>query len=133
MPVQSPRHLHIRNVWEHSPTRKKIMEMAFIKDRGAVRICVTAPIYLPGPTNPWALHTPIPPAMWRPTWASAWTRVDSRGLLSRVRGPVRHLRIMWARAALPCGLTCRVASAQVPRATLARGLRKKNPFLCDFN
>ena len=58
--MQPPRHLYIRTVWEHSPTRKKRMEMMTINYRWAVRICVTAPIYLPGPTNPWALHLPTP-------------------------------------------------------------------------
>ena len=33
---------------------------ARIEGRGAVRICVTAPINLPGPTNLWALYLPSP-------------------------------------------------------------------------
>ena len=75
--MRPPHHLHIRTVWEHSPTREKIIEMATIKDRGAVRICVIARIYLPRPTNPWALHLPTSPTTWHPSRASTWTRVAS--------------------------------------------------------
>ena len=69
---ETPQELH--------PTQRKKMGIASIKDRGAVSICVTAPIYLPRPTNPWALHLLTP-------WHVAplpGIRVDLHGLLPRV-------------------------------------------------
>ena len=73
----------------------------------------TAPIILPRPTNPWALQLPTPLPCGTPhgrprgpVWPPA-----------TCPHPVRHLRLTWARTALPCGLACRVASARVPRAT----------------
>ena len=129
--MMPPHHLHIRNVWEHSPTRKKIMEMASIKHRGAVRICVTAPIYLLGPTNPWALHLS--------------TRLRRGALHGRPRGPawppatcLHHLCLVWATRGPATWPQCRVASARWSRAPrqLAHhisiaGLWNKNPFF-DF-
>ena len=80
-PMHPPRHLHIRTVWEHSPTRKKRMEMMTINYREVVPICVTAPIHLPGPTNPWALHLPT----FCHVAPHTGVRVDPRGLLPHVR------------------------------------------------
>ena len=57
-PTVRPRHLQRVNSARHSPTQNKRQRIATIKATGAVRICVTAPIYLPGPTNPRALHIP---------------------------------------------------------------------------
>ena len=132
--MRSPRHLHIRNVWEHSTTRKKIIEMSTIKHTRVVRICVTAPIYLPGPTNPWALHLPTPPPRtWRPSRASAWTRVASCHVSASPAPCVGYAR------------PCHVAS--VPRRIHASPARHvssarhficgvcgiKTPLFCDFN
>ena len=111
MLVMPPRHRHIRNVWEHSPTRKKIMEMASIKARGAVRIFVTASIYLPGPTNPWALHLPTPLPRGAPhgrPHGSAWPHATCP----------RHLRLAWATRGPATWPQCRVASACWSRAPL---------------
>ena len=56
------------------PHGEKGRHWRILKGRGAVRICVTAPIILPGPTIPWALHLPtsLPCGATR---ASAWTCV----------------------------------------------------------
>ena len=131
--MRPPRHMHIRNVWEHSPTRKKIIEIATIKDRGAIRICVTAPIYLPGPTNPWALHMPTPLLCGaphggprRPAWPFATCP--------------RHLRLAWATRGPATWPQCRVASARLSRvphqlvgATSSAGSVDKTTPFCDFN
>ena len=119
--MRPPHHLHIRNVWEHSPTRKKIIEIVTIKDRGAVHICVTAPIYLPGPTNPWALHLPTPLPRGAPHGRScgpAWPPATC----------LRHMRLAWATRGPATWPLCRVASArwscaprQLPHAMLACG------------
>ena len=131
-----PRRVQKKNSWGLSPTWRKRKSLARIKGRGAVRICVTDPIISPGPTNPWALQIPASLlTTWRPlrhscglAWPLPCVRVSS-GNLGSPRGP---------RAALPRSLACRVASAQVSRATSAllatsapRSCRIKPPF-CDF-
>ena len=75
--------------------------------------------------------TCLPPA----TWRHSGVRVDSRGPSHVFAPPVRHLRHAWARAVLPRGLACRVASVRVLRATSAlrstcppRILWKLNPL-----
>ena len=132
--MRSPHHMHIRNVWEHSPTQKRIIEMVTIKDRGVVRICVTAPMYLPGPTNPWALHLPTPCHVTPLTGV----RVDPCGLLPCLhatcasRGP---------RAALPRGLSVVLHPRAGPARHISfrapchpRGLwNKKTPIFDFFN
>ena len=75
-----------------------------------------------GPSKCQPLHSP--------RGALSGIRVDSRGPYHASAPPVRHLRAVWAGAALPCGLVCRVASARVLRATCPpRVLRKIKPFL----
>ena len=109
----------------HSPTRRKTWRFAHIKGRGAVSDCVTAPIILLEPTNPWALHLPTPLPRGAP-------HGRPRGLLPRVRatcashGPC---------VALPRGLNATSHPRWSPRATSSfvpchqRGLwNKKTPF-----
>ena len=85
----------------HSPTQNKRQRIATIKHRGAVCICVTAPIYLPGPTNPWALHLPDPPCHVAPLTGD---RVDPRGLLPCVSALCATCVSRGSPAALPRGL-----------------------------
>ena len=88
-----------------------------------------APIISPGPTNPWALHTPTPHS---PRGAPLGCPHGLACPLPRVRATLCHLNSTWARPALPSGLACRVASARVPRATSApRSCGNKPPF-CNF-
>ena len=105
-PLTTPCVLHFKSIGEHSPTRRKTAKLTPIKGRGAVSLCVTSRIILPGPTNPWTLHllAPLPRGTTR---ASAWTRVAYATCLRSVC----HLRLTWARAALPHG----DASASHPR------------------
>ena len=114
--MRSPRHLHIRNVWEHSPTPEKIIELASIKDRGAVCICVTAPIYYQGPLTR-GPFTCRPPYHMAPLTG---VHVDPRGLLPRVRATCA---LRGLRAALPRGLS----AALHPRAGLARHVSLRSP------
>ena len=126
--------LHMKNVWEHSPTRKKKTEIVSMKCGAVLRYCVTAPIILPGPTNPWALQLPTP-----------LPRADPHG---RPRGPIwplatcpRHLRIAWATSGPATWPHCRVASARWSRAPrqlachIIHGVCgiKKTPFFDFFN
>ena len=129
-----PRFLHMKNVWAHSPTWKKKTEIFSMKCGAVLRYCVTAPIILPGPTNPWALQlaTPLP-----------------RGAPQRhLRGPAwppatcpRHLRIAWATSSPATWPHCRVAFARWSRAPcqlachVIRGVCgiKKTPFFNFFN
>ena len=104
-PMQSPRHLLIRTVGEDRPTRKKRMEMMTIKYRGAVRICVTAPIYLPGPTDPWALHLPTPLPRGTP-------HGHPRGPTWPLATCPRHLCLAWATRGPATWPQCRIASAR---------------------
>ena len=92
------------------------MEFTCIKRRGAVSTCVTAPIILPGPTNPCALHTPAPLPTWRPSWASAWTHVASCHMSAP---PMCHMRLAWAMRGSATWPECRVTSVLVPHTTPA--------------
>ena len=78
-------------------------------------------------------HEPVGPSLASPphiaTWHHLGVCLDSRGLAMCPR----HLRA-WVRVALPCGLACHVASAQVPRPTSASRVlwRNKTPFFAFF-
>ena len=103
-PTARPRCLHKLNSAGHSPTRNKRRRIVTIKDRRAVRICVTAPIYLPGPTNPWALHLPTPLPHGAPHGRPRGP-VDPRGLLPRVYALCATCASRGPPAALPRGLS----------------------------
>ena len=118
------------NPREHSPTRRKTAKFTHIKCRGAVSLCVTAPIILPGPTIPWALHLPAPLPSGA-TRASTWTHVASCHVSAPPAPPARRMGLVGS-ATWPCvprriraGPTRQVSV----RATSApRGLWNKNPF-----
>ena len=104
-----PRVLHMKNVWEHSPTWKKKTEIVSMKCGAVLRYCVTAPIILPGPTNPWALQLPTPLPCGAPQRRSrrpAWPPATCP----------RHLRIAWAMRGPATWPQCRVASPRWSRA-----------------
>ena len=93
---------------EHSPTRRKRRRIARIKGRGAVSICVTAPIILPGPTNTWALHLPTLLSCGAPLGhlhGPAWPP-------AMCPRPARNLRPAWATRGLATWPQCSVASAR---------------------
>ena len=90
-------------MWEHSPTRKKKRRRSRLKCGGAVRICVTAPMNSPVPTNPWALHLPTNLARGAHTGA----HVDPR-----CRVALRHV-----------AARCASCASRGPPAALPRGLR----------
>ena len=129
------------NLQEHSPKWRKTEKFTHVKRRGAVSICVTAPIILPGPTNPWALHLPAPLPR-DTTQVFAWTRVASCHVSAPPAPPARRVGLA-SSATWPCvprriraGLACHVSLARhiIVLATSApRGLWNKNPHFCDFN
>ena len=106
-------HLQIKISREHSPTRKKSAEKTLIKGERLLNLCVSTPINLLGPTNPWAHHLPAQ----RPlaTWHHLGLCMDSRGPATRPRYISATQAPAWARVALPRGLVCHVASPRVPR------------------
>ena len=85
-----PRHVHLHDLTRHSPTRRKTRRLACIKRRGAVSTCVTTPIILSGPTNPWALHLPTPLPRGA-TQASTWTRVAPAMCPRHLCAPTRRV------------------------------------------
>ena len=110
----------LRHETGHSLTRKKQKNPACINYRGAVRICVTAPIYLPGPTNPWALHLPTPLPRGTPhgrLHGPAWTCVASCHVSAPCAPPAPrvghpqpcHLALVpsHVRAVVPCATSTR--------------------------
>ena len=106
-PTTRPRRLHRLDSVGHSPTRNKRRRISTIKHRGAVRICVTSPIYLPGPNNMWALHLPTPLPRGAPHGrprGPTWTPATCPHL-------VRHLRLAWATCSPATWPQCHVASA----------------------
>ena len=140
--IQRPLGCHVsckgKTPWEHSPTRRKRRRIACIKRRGAVRICVTAPIYLPRPTNLWTLHMPTLLPRGTPHGCPrgpAWTRVASCHVSAPYAPPaprVGHPRLCHV------ALVSRRIYMVVPRAMSARLLvllttsataGKSTPFL----
>ena len=124
----------------HSPTWRKTTRLLRIKGRGAVSVCVTAPIILPRPTNPWALHLPslLPRGTTR---ASAWTRVASCHVSALPVPPARRVGLAGS-ATWPC-VPRRIRAGPARHVSLRRhvsvhatstprGLWNKNPLFRDF-
>ena len=111
--------LQKKNVWEHSPTRKKNGKgLAYITGRFNA-IALPPQSYYQGPLTrgpfnrqPFSHHVAPLTGVYVDLRGPAWPPATCPR-------PVRHLRLTWARAALPRGLACRVPSARVPRATSA--------------
>ena len=119
----------------HSPTRRKTLQFACIKCRGAISDCITAPIILSGPTNQWALHLPTPLPCGAPH--------------GRPCGPTwpptmcpRHLHLAWAIRGLTATLhprkSCAPRQLRAPHHRLCHVIRgvcgiKKTPLFRDFN
>ena len=111
----------------YSPTWRKTRKLGRIKGRGAVSTCVTTPIILPGPTNPWALHLPDPPCHVAPLGCP-------RGLvwpLPCVRATLHHVgssgSAMW-----PCVPRRTRRGSPTPRQ-LHGVCGKLNPLFRNFN
>ena len=118
---------------EHSPTQKKLAKNARIKGGRLLSLCVTAPINIPEPTNPWAHHLPAQRLFLVPWRHHPGVCVASRGPATCLRHLTAMQALTWVRVALPRGLACHVASAWVPRhATSARGCCGKITPLCPF-
>ena len=119
MPTTLPHHLKkVRDVWDIVPHGiKENKWRAYYLGRGnAFALPPQTPNKGPLTRGPSKCR---PPVTWRPTRVSAWTRVAS----CHVSTPCASR----ARAALPRGLACRVASAQVPRTTSASPTRHVSP------